>query len=39
MLFNAIEKAGSTDADKIANALKGATYRRSLWAGSHISQR
>lgn len=26
MLFNAIEKAGSTDPDKIANALKGATY-------------
>ena len=26
MLFNAIEKAGSTDADKIANALKGATF-------------
>jgi len=26
ILFNAIEKAGSTDADKIANALKGATY-------------
>lgn len=26
MLFNAIEKAGSTDRDKIANALKGATY-------------
>jgi branched-chain amino acid transport system substrate-binding protein len=26
MLFNAIEKAGSTDADKIANALKGASF-------------
>lgn len=26
MLFQAIEKAGSTDPDKIANALKGATY-------------
>jgi len=26
VLFNAIEKAGCTDPDKIANALKGATY-------------
>lgn len=26
MLFNAIEKAGSTDPDKIAAALRGATY-------------
>ncbi len=26
VLFNAIEKAGSTDPDKIANALKGATF-------------
>lgn len=26
ILFHAIEKAGSTDPDKIANALKGATY-------------
>lgn len=26
VLFNAIEKAGSTDADKVANALKGATF-------------
>ena len=25
-LFKAIEKAGSTDPDKIANALKGITY-------------
>jgi len=26
VLFNAIEKAGSTDPDKIANALRGATF-------------